>query len=147
MSLLNDVLKSVLASNTPAAQGQAQVQAQPDVLITAAMAMLDKAGGIQGIIEKFQSSGLGDTVASWVGTGQNQPVTPDQISQALGQDNIQVVVKQANIPAEQSGSILSALLPVLIDQLTPNGQVPQQNQMMDLGKTILSSLLAGKSNA
>ena len=149
MSLLNDVLKSVLASNTPAAQGQAQVQAQaqPDILITAAMAMLDKAGGIQGIIEKFQSSGLGDTVASWVGTGQNQPVTPDQISQALGQDNIQVVVKQANIPAEQSGSILSALLPVLIDQLTPNGQVPQQNQMMDLGKTILSSLLAGKSNA
>lgn len=149
MSLLNDVLKSVLASNTPAAQGQAQVQAQaqPDILITAAMAMLDKAGGIQGIIEKFQSSGLGDTVASWVGTGQNQPVTPDQISQALGQDNIQVVVKQANIPAEQSGSILSALLPVLIDQLTPNGQVPQQNQMMDLGKTILSSLLASKSNA
>ena len=149
MSLLNDVLKSVLASNTPAAQGQAQVQAQaqPDILITAAMAMLDKAGGIQGIIEKFQSSGLGDTVASWVGTGQNQPVTPDQISQALGQDNIQVVVKQANIPAEQSGSILSALLPVLIDQLTPNGQVPQQNQMMELGKTILSSLLANKSNA
>lgn len=149
MSLLNDVLKSVLASNTPAAQGQAQVQAQaqPDILITAAMAMLDKAGGIQGIIEKFQSSGLGDTVASWVGTGQNQPVTPDQISQALGQDNIQVVVKQANIPAEQSGSILSALLPVLIDQLTPNGQVPQQNQMMELGKTILSSLLASKSNA
>ena len=149
MSLLNDVLKSVLASNTPAAQGQAQAQAQaqPDILITAAMAMLDKAGGIQGIIEKFQSSGLGDTVASWVGTGQNQPVTPDQISQALGQDNIQVVVKQANIPAEQSGSILSALLPVLIDQLTPNGQVPQQNQMMELGKTILSSLLASKSNA
>ena len=149
MSLLNDVLKSVLASNTPAAQGQAQVQAQaqPDILITAAMAMLDKAGGIQGIIEKFQSSGLGDTVASWVGTGQNQPVTPDQISQALGQDNILVVVKQANIPAEQSGSILSALLPVLIDQLTPNGQVPQQNQMMELGKTILSSLLASKSNA
>lgn len=149
MSLLNDVLKSVLASNTPAAQGQAQVQAQaqPDILITAAMAMLDKAGGIQGIIERFQSSGLGDTVASWVGTGQNQPVTPDQISQALGQDNIQVVVKQANIPAEQSGSILSALLPVLIDQLTPNGQVPQQNQMMELGKTILSSLLASKSNA
>jgi uncharacterized protein YidB (DUF937 family) len=145
MSLLNDVLKSVLANNTPAVQGQAQ--AQPDVLITAAMAMLDKAGGIQGIMEKFKSSGLGDTVASWVGTGQNQPVTPEQISQALGQENVQIVVKQANIPAEQSGSILSALLPVLIDQLTPDGQVPQQSQMMNLGKTILSSLLSGKSNA
>jgi uncharacterized protein YidB (DUF937 family) len=145
MSLLNDVLKSVLANNTPAVQGQAQ--AQPDVLITAAMAMLDKAGGIQGIIEKFQSSGLGDTVASWVGTGQNQPVTAEQISQALGQENVQIVVKEANIPAEQSGSILSALLPVLIDQLTPDGQVPQQSQMMNLGKTILSSLLSGKTTA
>lgn len=145
MSLLNDVLRSVLANNTPSAQGQSQVQS--DALIAAAMAMLDKAGGIQGVIEKFQTSGLGDIVASWVGTGQNQAVTPEQITQALGGDNVQIVVKKANIPVEQSGSVLSALLPVLIDQLTPNGQVPQQSQMMDLGKSILSSLLSGTSKA
>ena len=143
MSLLNDVLRSVLANNTPSAQGQSQVQS--DALIAAAVAMLDKAGGIQGVIEKFQTSGLGDIVASWVGTGQNQAVTPEQITQALGGDNVQIVVKKANIPVEQSGSVLSALLPVLIDQLTPNGQVPQQSQMMDLGKSILSSLLSGTS--
>jgi len=123
MSLLNDVLRSVLANNTPSAQGQSQVQS--DALIAAAMAMLDKAGGIQGVIEKFQTSGLGDMVASWVGTGQNQAVTPEQITQALGGHNVQIVVKEANIPVEQSASVLSALLPVLIDQLTPNGQVPQ----------------------
>ena len=145
MSLLNDVLRSVLANNTPSAQGQSQVQS--DALIAAAVAMLDKAGGIQGVIEKFQTSGLGDIVASWVGTGQNQAVTPEQITQALGGDNVQIVVKKANIPVEQSGSVLSALLPVLIDQLTPNGQVPQQSQMMDLGKSILSSLLSGTSKA
>ena len=145
MSLPNDVLRSVLANNTPSAQGQSQVQS--DALIAAAMAMLDKAGGIQGVIEKFQTSGLGDIVASWVGTGQNQAVTPEQITQALGGDNVQIVVKKANIPVEQSGSVLSALLPVLIDQLTPNGQVPQQSQMMGLGKSILSSLLSGTSKA
>jgi len=148
MSLLNDVLKSFLTNNN-ATSAQA---GQGDVLITAAMAMLEKAGGIQGVIEKFQSSGLGDVVASWVGTGQNQSVTPDQITQALGPDNIQVITKQVNIPAEQSGNLLSELLPVLIDKLTPDGQVPNQNQMLDLGKNVLASLVnsgifGGKTNA
>jgi uncharacterized protein YidB (DUF937 family) len=119
---------------------------------TAAMAMLEKAGGIQGVMEKFQKSGMGDIVASWVGTGQNESITPDQITQALGQENIQVITKQVNIPAEQSGNLLSELLPALIDRLTPDGQVPDQNQMATLGKSVLASLVTsgifgGKSNA
>ncbi len=149
MSLINDVLKSFLTENNNANSAQT---GQGDVLITAAMVMLDKAGGIQGIMEKFQKSGLGDVVASWVGTGQNQSITPDQITQALGQENIQVITQEVNIPAEQSGNLLSELLPVLIDQLTPNGQVPDQNQMANLGKTVLASvlksgILSGKSSA
>ena len=149
MSLINDVLKSFLTENNNANSAQT---GQGDVLITAAMVMLDKAGGIQGIMEKFQKSGLGDIVASWVGTGQNQSITPDQITQALGQENIQVITQEVNIPAEQSGNLLSELLPVLIDQLTPNGQVPDQNQMANLGKTVLASvlksgILSGKSSA
>jgi uncharacterized protein YidB (DUF937 family) len=149
MSLINDVLKSFLTENNNANSAQT---GQGDVLITAAMVMLDKAGGIQGVMEKFQKSGLGDVVASWVGTGQNQSITPDQITQALGQENIQVITQEVNIPAEQSGNLLSELLPVLIDQLTPNGQVPDQNQMANLGKTVLASvlksgILSGKSSA
>lgn len=149
MSLINDVLKSFLTENNNANSAQT---GQGDVLITAAMVMLDKAGGIQGVMEKFQKSGLGDIVASWVGTGQNQSITPDQITQALGQENIQVITQEVNIPAEQSGNLLSELLPVLIDQLTPNGQVPDQNQMANLGKTVLASvlksgILSGKSSA
>ncbi len=73
MSLLNDLLKSVFAKTNPTGQEQVPSQGQADVLITAALAMLDQAGGIQGIIEKFQRSGLGDIVASWVGTGQSGP--------------------------------------------------------------------------
>jgi len=149
MSLINDVLKSFLTENNNANSAQT---GQGDVLITAAMVMLYKAGGIQGVMEKFQKSGLGDIVASWVGTGQNQSITPDQITQALGQENIQVITQEVNIPAEQSGNLLSELLPVLIDQLTPNGQVPDQNQMANLGKTVLASvlksgILSGKSSA
>jgi uncharacterized protein YidB (DUF937 family) len=149
MSLLNDVLKSFLTNNNNATSAPA---GQGDVLITAAMALLEKAGGIQGVMEKFQKSGMGDVVASWIGTGQNQSVTPDQITQALGQEDIQIITEQVNIPTEQSGSLLSALLPALIDQLTPNGQVPDQNQMASLGKNVVASLVAsgilgGKSNA
>ena len=149
MSLLNDVLKSFLTNNNNANSAQA---GQGDVLITAAMAMLEKAGGIQGVMEKIQKSGMGDIVASWVGTGQNESITPDQITQALGQENIQVITKQVNIPVEQSGNLLSELLPALIDRLTPDGQVPDQNQMATLGKNVLASLVTsgifgGKSNA
>ena len=142
MSLLNDVLKSVFAKTNAAGQEQGQSQGQADVLITAALAMLDQAGGIQGIVEKFQRSGLGDIVASWVGTGQNQPINPDQITAALGNDNIAVVAQQASIPTDQGSNVLAELLPAIIDKLTPQGKVPEQGQLLDLGKTILSSLAA-----
>ena len=142
MSLLNDVLKSVFAKTNPTGQEQVPSQGQADVLITAALAMLDQAGGIQGIIEKFQRSGLGDIVASWVGTGQNQPINPDQITAALGNDNIAVVAQQASIPTDQGSNVLAELLPAIIDKLTPQGKVPEQGQLLDLGKTILSSLAA-----
>lgn len=142
MSLLNDVLKSVFARIDATGPEQGRNQGQADVLITAALAMLDQAGGIQGLIEKFQRSGLGDIVASWVGTGQNQAIAPDQITAALGEDNIAVVTQQANIPADQGSNVLAALLPAIIDQLTPQGQVPESGQLLDLGKTLLSSLAA-----
>lgn len=141
MILLNDVLNSFLSKhNTAQAEGQGQGQA--DVLITAALVMLDKAGGIQGVIEKFKSSGLGDIVASWVGTGENQAVDPDQITAALGQDSVAVITQEANLPAGEGGNILAELLPVLIDKLTPEGQIPQEGQLLELGKNVLSSLAA-----
>jgi uncharacterized protein YidB (DUF937 family) len=140
MSLLNDVLQSVLSKSSAPAQEAGAGQGQADVLMTAALAMLDKAGGIQGVIEKFQNSGLGDVVASWVGTGENQAVSPDQITQALGQETVAVVTQETQLPAGQGGNILAELLPVIIDKLTPQGQVPEQGQLMDLGKSLLGAL-------
>ncbi len=103
--------------------------------------MLDQAGD-SGHYREIQASGLGDIVASWVGTGQNQPINPDQITAALGEDNIAVVAQQASIPADQGSNVLAELLPAIIDKLTPQGKVPEQGQLLDLGKTILSSLAA-----
>ena len=141
MSLLTDVLNSMLSKN---AENNAPVQGQgqADVLVNAALDLLERAGGVEGVVRKFQNSGLGDLVASWVGTGQNKGVTPDQITQALGQDNVEVIAQQANLPTAQGGDILSELLPVLIDRLTPEGQVPDQEQLVNLGKTLLGGLSA-----
>jgi uncharacterized protein YidB (DUF937 family) len=141
MSLLTDVLNSMLSKN---AENNAPVQGQgqADVLVNAALDLLERAGGVEGVVRKFQNSGLGDLVASWVGTGQNKGVTPDQITQALGQDNVEVIAQQANLPTAQGGDILSELLPVLIDRLTPEGRVPDQEQLVNLGKTLLGGLSA-----
>jgi len=141
MSLLTDVVQSMLSKNA-ANNAPVEGQGQADVVVNAALVLLERAGGVEGVVRKFQNSGLGDVVASWVGTGQNKGVTPDQITQVLGRDNVEVIAQQTNIPTAQGGDILSELLPVLIDRLTPEGRVPEQEQLANLGNTLLAGLSA-----
>jgi len=72
---------------------------------------------------------MGDQVASWVGTGENLPLGADQLQQALGNDQVAAIAQSAGIPAEKASSGLAAMLPDIINQLTPNGQVPQENEL------------------
>ncbi len=83
-------------------------------------------GGLQGLLAKFQQSGLGDHVASWVGTGENLPINADQVQQALGSDQVEAIAQQAGIPAEHASGGLAAMLPEIINHLTPNGQLPAE---------------------
>jgi uncharacterized protein YidB (DUF937 family) len=82
-------------------------------------------GGIQGLQEKFQQSGLGDQFASWVSTGENQAVSADQLEQALGGGAGEAAnaAKSMGIDLQSVLPMLATLLPGLIDKLTPNGQV------------------------
>ena len=80
-------------------------------------------GGLGGLVQAFQKNGLGEIVNSWVGTGQNKPVTPNQIEQGLGSDVLKQIAGQAGLSSEAASSQLSNLLPNLIDKLTPNGKV------------------------
>jgi uncharacterized protein YidB (DUF937 family) len=80
-------------------------------------------GGLGGLVQAFQKNGLGEIVNSWVGTGQNKPVTPNQIEQGLGSDVLKQIAGQAGLSSEAASSQLSNLLPSLIDKLTPNGKV------------------------
>jgi len=82
-------------------------------------------GGLGGLINAFQRNGMGDQMQSWIGTGQNMPISPDQLQQVLGQGTLGQIAQQLGLSPQASASGLSELLPQLIDRLTPNGQVPQ----------------------
>ena len=84
-------------------------------------------GGLGGLIGKFQQAGLGDVMSSWTGTGQNQPISPDQLHNTLGADLIGSLAGQLGMSHGDVASQLSQLLPQVIDRLTPNGQVPSGN--------------------
>ena len=80
-------------------------------------------GGLAGIVQAFQKNGLGDIVNSWVGTGKNLPVTPDQIKQGLGSDFLSQLASKAGVSPDAASTQLSSLLPDVIDKVTPNGKI------------------------
>lgn len=96
-------------------------------------------GGISGLLQQFHEKGLGDLVNSWVSTGQNLPVSPDQVQHVLGTEQVQQVAASAGIPAQIASSKLAEFLPMIVDKLTPNGQVPEQGSLLESGMNLLKS--------
>lgn len=82
-------------------------------------------GGLGDLMAKFQQGGLGDVIGSWIGTGQNLPVSADQLSNVLGSDMLANIARQLGVSHGEAASQLSQVLPQVVDKLTPNGQVPE----------------------
>ena len=95
-----------------------------NALLEVVMGMLQKQeGGLGGLVQAFQNKGLGDIASSWVGTGQNLPVSSEQLQSVLGSDMVSgLAAKLGMSPGDMSGQ-LSQLLPQVVDKLTPNGQI------------------------
>jgi uncharacterized protein YidB (DUF937 family) len=93
-------------------------------MVTAVNGLIEKHGGLQGIVAQFQQQGLGPTIQSWVGTGENLPISPEQVHRALGSDTIQQLAAKLGIPPDQLAAKLSEVLPQAIDKMTPGGKVP-----------------------
>ncbi len=89
------------------------------------------AGGLQGLVEKFQAGGLGDVAASWIGTGENKAVSADQVREALGDDEVQRVADEAGVSKDEAAGGLAALLPEIIDKVTPDGLVPDAGALAE----------------
>jgi uncharacterized protein YidB (DUF937 family) len=94
-------------------------------------------GGVAGLVQNFHEKGLGEVVNSWVGTGQNLPISADQIQHVLGSQQVQELAAKAGISPETVTSQLSTLLPSLVDKLTPNGQVPDHASLLETGMSLL----------
>jgi uncharacterized protein YidB (DUF937 family) len=88
-----------------------------------------ESGGLAGLAQLFQNKGLGDAISSWIGTGQNKPVTGDQIANVLGSEQIQQFAKKLGFSSEDISKGLASVLPQIIDHLTPHGQVPDQGAL------------------
>jgi uncharacterized protein YidB (DUF937 family) len=98
-------------------------------------------GDLLSLLGNLSRSGMGDLVNSWVGTGENEPVSPRRLQEALGDEEIRRVAEEAGVSENEAASGLADLLPKLVDRLTPDGHVPGGDQIDDaLGK--LRGLLA-----
>lgn len=95
--------------------------------------LLQQSGGLSGILEKFQGQGMGEAAQSWVGTGANMPLSANQVTQALGPDTLQQMAAKFGGNSPQIAQLVAQFLPMLIDQLTPQGQVPADNGAGGLG--------------
>jgi len=109
------------------------------------------AGGLDGLLDKLRAGGLGGAVDSWVSTGQNQPVAPEALGQALGPDTVQQLSSGSGIDIGQLLPMLAAFLPQIVNMLTPNGSVPSgglngaAGAMPDLGG-LLGGLTGGSGS-
>ncbi|MBL8428915.1 MAG: DUF937 domain-containing protein [Dechloromonas sp.] len=108
-------------------------------LINIVMQMISnpQSGGLGGLVQSFQQGGLGDVVNSWVSTGQNLPISAEQIQAVLGGGKLQEIASQLGVSTEQASGGLADLLPQLVDKLTPNGQIPEGGDMLAQGLDML----------
>ena len=81
-------------------------------------------GGLSAIVAKLQQAGLGDQVKSWIGNGQNLPITAEQLQQVLGSDTVKQLAARFNIPVDQLSKVLAQQLPKAVDGASPNGSLP-----------------------
>ena len=81
-------------------------------------------GGLNAIVAKLQQAGLGDQVKSWIGNGQNLPITAEQLQQVLGSDTVKQLAARFNIPVDQLAKVLAQQLPAAVDHPSPDGKLP-----------------------
>lgn len=132
MGLLDSVLGAALGGQQ-GGQAQGAGGIDPQVIMGVVGALMNNAGGLQGILAKLQQGGLGEAAQSWVGTGANQPVSADALGGALGPDLMGMIAKQLGGNEQQAAGTMADVLPGLIDKMTPQGQVPADNGMGALG--------------
>ena len=111
---LIDIVAGMLANSAPGGAGSA-----------AGGGGNGGSGGLGGLLEQFQRSGLGDVMKSWIGAGQNQPISPAELGGVLGEDMLGKLTQQAGMNQGDLLGQLSQMLPQMVDRATPDGHIPE----------------------
>ncbi len=141
MGLLDSLLGAA-SGKTDSSGGAAQ-------LIGVLGGLLAQSGGLQGLANKFAQSGQGNAFKSWVGMGENQPVSSGQVQNALGSEQVKALAAKMGIDPAQASSFLAEYLPKIVDKLTPEGKVdPAADHQQGLAALLPSLLqsLSGQSS-
>jgi len=109
-------------------------------MVTAVMEMLQNhPGGLSGILQLFEEKGLGNLISSWISTGQNLPISGDQIRSVLANDQLTAFASKLGISPEVASGKLAEFLPDVVNQLTPNGKIEQAG-LLEKGMDMLKAL-------
>ena len=93
-------------------------------MVSVVSEIIEKHGGLQGVVSQFEQNGLGGTIKSWVGTGPNEPISPDGVHQALGPELLQQLSAKTGLSVQDLTQKLSQVLPQAVDGMTPGGSIP-----------------------
>ena len=119
-----------------------------DVMSQLATMLTGKGGdglGLSRLLDQFKGAGLGDKADSWVGTGDNQPLDPDEVEKAIGSERLAKMSKQTGESVGALKTDLSKMIPDAVNKLTPDGKVPTPGDLMGMVKGLdLGKLLGGK---
>ena len=140
----------LLDSILGAATGQTEGSGGAAQLIGVLGGLLAQSGGLQGLANKFAQSGQGNAFQSWVGMGENQPVSSNQVQNALGSEQVKALAAKMGIDPAQASNFLAEYLPKIVDKLTPAGKIdPGADHQQGLAALLPSLLqnLAGQSSS
>jgi uncharacterized protein YidB (DUF937 family) len=132
-----------------AASGKNAQSGEANPLIAVLGGLLAQSGGLQGLANKFSQSGQGNAFQSWVGMGENQPVSNDQIQNVLGSEQVNAIATKMEVDPAVVSTFLAEYLPKIVDKLTPAGKIdPAANHQQGLAAMLPSLLqsLAGQSS-
>jgi uncharacterized protein YidB (DUF937 family) len=135
MGLLDSVLGGENAEPTTRGPGGGAA------LLAAVSGLIAQNGGLQGILSKFTEAGHGDTVASWIGTGENEPISSDALQRVIGSDQVNAIATKLGVDPTQASELVAKFLPHIVDKLTPNGAVDPTADHSQTLSSMLPSLL------
>ncbi len=133
MGLLDSIIGAV--------NRQTEASSGVNPLIGIVGGLLEQSGGLQGLMQKFSAPGHGNTFASWVGTGENQPISGSDIHKVVGPEQVNALGAKLGIDPSQASHFLAEYLPKFVDQLTPGGKIDSSANHQQSLASLIPSLL------